>query len=373
VPCTYASSGCRHGTHVAAIAAGKGAVTASGVARNARLISIQVFSRFEGPANCVGAGEDPCTLSFDSDQLKGLQRVFALRNTFDIAAANLRLGGSGPPSPRAPGPGARTSTCSTALRWRPPMRGLGIARQVNPTASVGAVEDALYATGKPVTDTLANPQIIRDRIRVFSAAANLGHTGMRITDKWGSGGGAQHRLRRRRPRPAHERGPEPDRPGAQPHLQHHGDPADRSIRRAYVVYQTLGGPDPNFRFEGVNRTGTLVGGSGQFTCWSTNKRRRLPHLPVRRPPGRGDRKRQLFDRRRRRHEQRDPRPHRRPGGFAGRRLGTGPAPREGAYWDDNRIAIPAGLLPSGTTSRTNGPGAGAECLTWPYAALTYQN
>ena len=50
-----------------------------------------------------------------------------------------------------------------------------IARQVSPTASVATVEAALNATGKPVTDTLASPQITRDRIRVFSAAAHLPH------------------------------------------------------------------------------------------------------------------------------------------------------------------------------------------------------
>jgi len=91
VPCSYAPSGCRHGTHVAGIAAGRGGAF-SGVARGAQLVSIQVFSRFDGAANC-GTGEDPCALSFVSDQLAGLQRVFALRNTLDIAAANMSISG----------------------------------------------------------------------------------------------------------------------------------------------------------------------------------------------------------------------------------------------------------------------------------------
>ena len=67
----------------AGIAAGKG-TTFSGVARGAGLVAIQVFSRFDGPTDC-GAGEDPCALSFDSDQLAGLERVFAIRNTFRSA------------------------------------------------------------------------------------------------------------------------------------------------------------------------------------------------------------------------------------------------------------------------------------------------
>ena len=46
---------------------------------------------------------------------------------------------------------------------------------------------------------------------------------------------------------------------------------------------------------------------------------------------------------------------------------------EGAFWDDGRITVPGSALPSGTTSRTNSQGATSECLTWGYAALTYQN
>jgi Subtilase family len=63
-----------------------------GIAPGANLISIQVFSRFTG-ANCAGAGEDPCALSFTSDQIAGLDRVFALRNSFSIASVNMSLGG----------------------------------------------------------------------------------------------------------------------------------------------------------------------------------------------------------------------------------------------------------------------------------------
>ena len=89
--CDYAE-GCTHGTHVAGIAAGSGA-SSRGVAPDADIIAIQVFSRFEGD-ECDGAGEDPCTAAFVSDQTAALERVFALRNVFSIAAINVSIGGA---------------------------------------------------------------------------------------------------------------------------------------------------------------------------------------------------------------------------------------------------------------------------------------
>ncbi len=83
------SSSCDHGTHVAGIAAGAGA-TFSGIARGANLIAIQVFSRFESD---YCGGTQPCILSWDSDQLKGLELVYQLRTTYNIAAVNMSLGG----------------------------------------------------------------------------------------------------------------------------------------------------------------------------------------------------------------------------------------------------------------------------------------
>jgi subtilisin family serine protease len=94
-PCTYGADGCRHGTHVAGIAAGKGA-SFSGIARDATLISIQVFSRFTG-TDCDGAGEDPCPRAYISDQIKALERVYDLRATYRIAAVNMSLGGAAQP------------------------------------------------------------------------------------------------------------------------------------------------------------------------------------------------------------------------------------------------------------------------------------
>jgi subtilisin family serine protease len=90
-PCSYAVSGCRHGTHVAGIAAGAAGPIGPGVASGAGLMSIRVFSRFTG-AQC-GFVEDPCALSWSSDQIAGLESVYALRHSHQFAAVNMSLGG----------------------------------------------------------------------------------------------------------------------------------------------------------------------------------------------------------------------------------------------------------------------------------------
>jgi large repetitive protein len=98
---------CQHGTHVAGIAAGKngtsGGSTFSGVAKDASIIAIQVFSQFNNDSDCGGAGSAPCVAAYTSDIISGLQRVYSLRNTYSIASANLSLGG-----------GSYTSNCDSA-------------------------------------------------------------------------------------------------------------------------------------------------------------------------------------------------------------------------------------------------------------------
>jgi subtilisin len=81
VNCPYAD--CEHGTHVAGIATGKGS-TFSGVAKDASLIAVQVFS-FIPSTGSVGA--------YTSDIVSGLQRVYALRTALNIASVNMSLGG----------------------------------------------------------------------------------------------------------------------------------------------------------------------------------------------------------------------------------------------------------------------------------------
>lgn len=87
-PCTYAPDNCAHGTHVAHTAAGR-----YGVARDARILAYQVFSRVDGEA-CTNFGlSDPCALSYTRDQLRALEHVYSLRTSHNIAAVNISIGG----------------------------------------------------------------------------------------------------------------------------------------------------------------------------------------------------------------------------------------------------------------------------------------
>ncbi len=82
--------GCDHGTHVAGIAAGS-ATTFSGVAPDADIMAIQVFSRFDSAQDCYY--QSPCVLSFTSDQIGALEHVYEQRGNYNIAAVNMSLGG----------------------------------------------------------------------------------------------------------------------------------------------------------------------------------------------------------------------------------------------------------------------------------------
>jgi uncharacterized repeat protein (TIGR01451 family) len=84
-PSTY--GGFDHGTHVSGIAAGNNG-TLFGVAKDANVVAVQVFSKFSG-TRCGGG---TCILSWSSDQLAGLDFVYSIRGSHSIAAANLSLG-----------------------------------------------------------------------------------------------------------------------------------------------------------------------------------------------------------------------------------------------------------------------------------------
>ncbi len=75
-----------HGTHVAGIAVGNNGSDRFGVARDAGLIAVNVFSWFPSYFS---------VLSWTSDQIKGLEFVYQLRHDYRIAAVNMSLGGGG--------------------------------------------------------------------------------------------------------------------------------------------------------------------------------------------------------------------------------------------------------------------------------------
>lgn len=79
-----------HGTHVSGIAVGNNGGSFRGIAPDANLIFIKVFSCFTA-AEC--GSNEPCVMSYNSDQLKGLEFVFSKRNQLRISSVNLSLGG----------------------------------------------------------------------------------------------------------------------------------------------------------------------------------------------------------------------------------------------------------------------------------------
>jgi subtilisin family serine protease len=87
--CPSSVNGCGHGTHVAGIAAGKGQ-SFSGVAKDANIMAFQVFTRFDSSESCDN--NPPCAMSYDSDQLKALEKVYELRNSYNISSVNMSLG-----------------------------------------------------------------------------------------------------------------------------------------------------------------------------------------------------------------------------------------------------------------------------------------
>jgi subtilisin family serine protease len=88
--------GCDHGTHVAGIVAGNDNLAGGfrGVAPKAGLIGVNVFTIFTDSAFCgaIAVTAAPCTLSFTSDQIRGMEYIYSLRDTYNITSLNFSLG-----------------------------------------------------------------------------------------------------------------------------------------------------------------------------------------------------------------------------------------------------------------------------------------
>lgn len=77
-----------HGTRVAGIAAGDYG-SLSGIAKGVNIIAVKIFSKFTA-GDCDGS---PCIMCWNSDTIAGLEYVYSLRTSYNIAAVNLSLDG----------------------------------------------------------------------------------------------------------------------------------------------------------------------------------------------------------------------------------------------------------------------------------------
>lgn len=86
-------AGCDHGTHVAGIAVAAKTAKDIGVAPDARLIAIQIFSQFTSATDCGGAA--PCIRSYGADQVQALNHVSQLvkKKKITISSVNMSVGG----------------------------------------------------------------------------------------------------------------------------------------------------------------------------------------------------------------------------------------------------------------------------------------
>ncbi|MBY0145082.1 S8 family serine peptidase [Neobacillus niacini] len=149
-------SGCGHGTHVAGIAAGNGE-SFSGVAKDANIIAIKVFSKFPS-YQCNGA---PCAMSYSSDQIRALERVYELSSEIKISAVNMSLGG-----------GRYYSTCSDPRKGIiDNLKSIGIATVIS--SGNESYKDSVGAPGCIETAVTVGATDNSDNVTYFSNSASF--------------------------------------------------------------------------------------------------------------------------------------------------------------------------------------------------------
>lgn len=185
--CAYGSTRlCDHGTHVTGIAAGQGAgvpgAPVAGVAPGARIIAMQVFTRFNDSTVCGGAAS--CIASYPSDQLRALDEVRALdaaNPSWNVVAVNMSLGG-----------GRTGAACDTDVR-KPVIDGLlgqGVATVISSgnngyAESVGApacISSAVTVGATNDDDTVATYSNRGALLDVFAPGSSI--TSSVADDAW---------------------------------------------------------------------------------------------------------------------------------------------------------------------------------------------
>ncbi|MEM8559636.1 MAG: S8 family serine peptidase, partial [Bacteroidota bacterium] len=166
--CSPGTSGCDHGTHVAGIAAGKGS-SFSGVAPDADIIAVQVFTQFSGFSSCF-PGPSPCVGAYTSDIIDGLEFVYAQRNTLNVAAANMSLGGGANSSPCDSDPrkpiidNLRSAGIATVIASGNGGNSNGISAPgcISTAISVGSTDDGSLGTGVDAVSSFSNSDTFLD-------------------------------------------------------------------------------------------------------------------------------------------------------------------------------------------------------------------
>jgi hypothetical protein len=144
---------CYHGTHVAGIAAGNntnpgGGKPSNGVAKGAKIVAVQVFTRVNNATTCGGTA--PCVLAYDSDLISALgwlvQNALTPAAGVSLASANMSLGG-----------GLFSSACDNDV----------IAPSIDNLRSVG-VATAIAAGNNGSTNSISRPGCISTAVAVGS-------------------------------------------------------------------------------------------------------------------------------------------------------------------------------------------------------------
>jgi Subtilase family len=156
VNCDPAIDGCEHGTHVAGIAVGKdysGGPGYDGVAPEASLIAIQVFSKFTSSSYC-SPSPAPCLSAYDEDILAALQYVqTTLVGSHTIASVNMSLGDGT----------INTTPCDTS----PYFTAVGGLRALN-------IATVIAAGNEGRTNSLSSPGCVSNAISVGSTTKTDG-------------------------------------------------------------------------------------------------------------------------------------------------------------------------------------------------------